>query len=106
MISLAPCANSPPPCAGPPHACRPIAECGITTSAGHARGTGFRSCVCRLLAWAGKVIPFPDGEGEPVRLAMPLGGPIGEAWVYPRELSAEEIQRDFAAKKDRFKVLP
>ena len=27
--------------------------------------------------------------GEPVRLAMPLGGLIGEAWVFPRELSAD-----------------
>jgi hypothetical protein len=38
-------------------------------------------------AAAGKVRPFRDRErGEPLRLAVPLGGSIGEAWIYPREL--------------------
>jgi hypothetical protein len=52
---------------------------------------------------AGKVRPFRDRErGEPLRLAMPLGGRAGDAWVYPRELSAEEIRRDFESRKDRY----
>jgi dienelactone hydrolase len=52
---------------------------------------------------AGQVRPFRDtAAGEPVRLAMPLGGLIGEAWVFPRELTAEEIARDFAAKRDKY----
>jgi dienelactone hydrolase len=54
-------------------------------------------------AWAGKIIPFVDGEGEPVRLAMPLGGLVGEAWVYPRELTEGEIKKDFDLKKVRYK---
>jgi dienelactone hydrolase len=55
-------------------------------------------------AAAGKVRPFRDTEaGEPVRLAVPLGGRIGEAWVYARALSADEIRQDFEAKKDRYK---
>ena len=58
----------------------------------------------RDAAAAGQVCPFRDTEaGEPVRLAVPLGGKIGEAWVYPRALSAEEVRRDFEAKKDRYK---
>ena len=53
---------------------------------------------------AGKVWPFRDGtNGEPIRLGMPLGGQIGEAWVFARELAPEEIQRDYVAKRDRYK---
>ena len=52
---------------------------------------------------AGKVRPFRDtAPGLPVRLAMPLGGLIGEAWVFTRELSAEEIKKDFLAKRDKY----
>jgi len=52
---------------------------------------------------AGRVRPFRDATaGEPVRLAMPLGGLIGEVWVFPRELTAREIQEDFRAKRDRY----
>lgn len=52
---------------------------------------------------AGFVWPFPDkAAGEPVRLAVPLGGKIGEAWVLPRELSAAEIQKDFELKRGRY----
>jgi hypothetical protein len=58
----------------------------------------------RDAAWSGKPRPFVDTDaGEPVRLAMPLGGKIGEAWAYPRELSAEEIKRDFDAKREQYK---
>jgi hypothetical protein len=61
----------------------------------------------RDAAAAGKVWPFRDTEaGEPVRLAVPLGGLVGEAWVVPRELSAEEVRKDFEAKKGRFKPAP
>ena len=53
---------------------------------------------------AGKVWPFNDTvAGEPLRLAMPLGGRIGEAWVCERELSANEIKADFEAKRARYK---
>ena len=46
----------------------------------------------------GKVWPFVDrADVEPVRLAVPLGGFIGEAWIYPRELNAAEIGSDFTA---------
>lgn len=52
----------------------------------------------------GKIWPFVEtGQGEPVRLAMPLGGLLGEAWVFTRELSAKEIQADYLAKRERFK---
>src|SRR5262249_12325074 len=55
-------------------------------------------------AWAGVVRPFRDKEkGEPLRLAMPQGGLIGEAWAYPRALSAEEVRRDFEAKRSRYR---
>ncbi len=54
-------------------------------------------------AAAGKVRPFHDRErGEPLRLAVPLGGSIGEAWIYPRELPADEIRRDFEAKRSTY----
>ncbi len=53
---------------------------------------------------AGKTWPFHDvAPGEPVRLAVPLGGLIGEAWIFPRALSASEIKRDFLAKRAQFK---
>jgi hypothetical protein len=53
---------------------------------------------------AGRVRPFRDrDEGEPVRLAMPLGGLIGEAWVFPREVSADEVRKDFEAKRGRYR---
>lgn len=57
---------------------------------------------------AGHVHPFRDlVDGEPVRLAVPFGGRIGEAWVLTRELSADEVRRDFDAKRTRyFPALP
>lgn len=52
---------------------------------------------------APKKRPFIDkADGEPLRLSVPLGGRIGEAWVFPRELSAEEIRRDFDGKKSKY----
>jgi dienelactone hydrolase len=52
---------------------------------------------------APKIWPFNDtAEGEPLRLMMPLGGMIGEAWAYARELSAEEIRADYFAKTNRY----
>lgn len=58
----------------------------------------------RDAAAAGKVWPFRDAEAdEPVRLAVPLGGKIGEAWVYPRALTADEVRKDFEAKKERYR---
>jgi hypothetical protein len=57
---------------------------------------------------APKVTPFRDAaDGPPVRLSMPFGGLVGEAWIHGRELSAEEIRKDFEAKKGRyFPALP
>lgn len=59
-------------------------------------------------AHAPKVTPFRDtADGPPVRLALPLGGRVGEAWIVGRELTADEIRRDFEAKKARyFPALP
>lgn len=57
----------------------------------------------RDAASAGVVRPFVDrAGGEPLRLAAPLGGLIGEAWVFPRQLSAEEVLRDFESKRERY----
>jgi hypothetical protein len=53
---------------------------------------------------AGKFNAFRDTKrAEPIRLAMPLGGDIGEAWIFPRELSAAEVAEDFIAKRTRYK---
>ena len=53
---------------------------------------------------AGKVWPFKDtAPGEPLRLAMPLGGRIGDVWIYPRELSANEIKADFETNRAKYK---
>lgn len=53
---------------------------------------------------AGKIWPFNDMvAGEPLRLAMPLGGRIGEIWICARELSADEIKKDFDAKREKYK---
>jgi dienelactone hydrolase len=51
----------------------------------------------------GQAWPFNEAEeGDPVRLSMPMGGLIGEAWVFARELSMEEIRADFESKKTHF----
>jgi dienelactone hydrolase len=53
---------------------------------------------------AGKFNPFRDkATGEPIRLAMALGGDIGEAWIFARELSGQEIADDFATKRAKYK---
>src|ERR1043166_5221868 len=36
------------------------------------------------------------------RMAMPLGGLIGEAWIFPRALAPAEIRADFLAKRDKY----
>lgn len=57
----------------------------------------------RESCYAPKVTPFRDkAEGEPLRIMMPQGGRVGEVWVYPRELSADEVRKDFEAKKARY----
>ena len=54
-------------------------------------------------AHAPKVRPFVDkADGEPLRLSMPLGGMIGEAWVVARELTDEEIRQDFEGKRRKY----
>jgi dienelactone hydrolase len=64
---------------------------------------GTQVCDDAESCWAGKVRPFSDRDpGQPVRLAIPLGGKIGEAWVFTRALSAEEIRQDFEAKKAKY----
>lgn len=48
--------------------------------------------------------PFREvTQGEPVRLAMGMGGLIGEIWVFARELSPEEILNDFLTKREHYK---
>ena len=54
-------------------------------------------------AHAPVVRPFRDtADGEPLRLAMPQGGMIGEAWVVARELTADEVRADFEAKRAKY----
>lgn len=63
----------------------------------------------RDAVWAPVVRPFREsgkGDPPPVRFAMPLGGQIGEAWIFPRELTADEIKKDFHAKRERYKPAP
>jgi hypothetical protein len=61
----------------------------------------------RNSSWAPKITPFRDtGTGKPLRLMVPMGGLIGEAWVFGRELTAGEIRDDYAAKKDRYNPAP
>jgi Abhydrolase family/Concanavalin A-like lectin/glucanases superfamily len=53
--------------------------------------------------WSGQAHAFLDvAKGEPLRLAMPHGGLIGEAWIFSRELAADEIRRDWEAKRARY----
>ena len=53
--------------------------------------------------WAVKSWPFHDtADGEPLRLAMPQGGLIGEVWIAKRALAADEITAEFEAKRTRF----
>ena len=59
--------------------------------------------------WAGHVWSFREtasGPAEPLRLAMPTGGLCAEAWVFPRELSAEEIRADWLAKRSVYVPAP
>lgn len=60
-------------------------------------------------AWSGKAWPFREkrqGPRESVRLMMPLGGSVGEAWIFGRELSAAEIERDWEAKRGWYRPAP
>ncbi|MBI3854504.1 MAG: acetylxylan esterase [Planctomycetes bacterium] len=60
-------------------------------------------CSDRESCHAGTIRPFRDREpGEPLRLSMPLGGTTGEAWIFPRELSPDEIRKDFEAKRLKY----
>ena len=53
---------------------------------------------------SGRRWPFRDRtNAEPTRLAMPLGGNLGEAWIFTNELSVDEIRRDYEKKRDRYK---
>lgn len=57
--------------------------------------------------WAPKVTPFRDVEtGDPVCLMVPQGGMVGEAWIFGREVNADEIRRDYLSKKDRYNPAP
>jgi hypothetical protein len=54
-------------------------------------------------ATAPKVTPFRESApGEPIRLSSATG----EAWIYPRELDADEIRKDYEAKKARYAPAP
>ncbi|MEX2141377.1 MAG: prolyl oligopeptidase family serine peptidase [Pirellulales bacterium] len=41
-------------------------------------------------------------SGDPIRLHMPHGGLVGEAWIFGRALTAEEVRADFEAKWKRY----
>jgi len=59
--------------------------------------------------WSVKAWPFRETgkeEGAPVRLAVPQGGLIGEAWIFAREISAEEIRKDYLIKRQHYKPAP
>ncbi|MCD6220487.1 acetylxylan esterase [Candidatus Calescamantes bacterium] len=48
-------------------------------------------------------LPFIDkGKGPPVILRMPFGGMIGEAWIYKKSLTPEEIKDDYHKKKIKY----
>lgn len=52
---------------------------------------------------APRVRRFRDtAPGDPLRLAVPLGGTIGEAWILPRALRLDEIAKDFESKRTRY----
>ncbi len=71
----------------------------------HQNGALVRSD--RESTWSGVVRPFRETkEGESLRLSMPFGGLIGEAWLFPHELSADEIKQDYLAKKGRYRPAP
>jgi dienelactone hydrolase len=56
------------------------------------------------MAATGKVWPFEDtADDEPLRVGVPLGGKVGEAWVLRRALSDDEVKRDFDEKRERYK---
>jgi hypothetical protein len=81
----------------------------VKTAEGHHRfyRNGTLVHTDRDSTWGPKVHPFRDvADGEPVRLAVPQGGLIGEVWIYGRELSAEEIRSDYLAKRSRFRPAP
>jgi pimeloyl-ACP methyl ester carboxylesterase len=53
---------------------------------------------------AGEVHRFHEEDPaatEPVRLSMPLGGSIAEAWIVPDEVSPAAISADYEAKRER-----
>jgi dienelactone hydrolase len=47
-----------------------------------------------------------EGAKQPLKLQMPSGGLVGEVWVLGRALSAEEVQADYEAKKQRYAPAP
>jgi hypothetical protein len=52
---------------------------------------------------SGIVRPFRDeAGGDALRIAMALGGLVGEVWVLPRALSAAEVAADYEAKRQRY----
>jgi dienelactone hydrolase len=54
----------------------------------------------RSLQKAEPARPFIDTEpGEPIRLHMPHGGLIGEAWIFGRALTDAEVFADYEAKR-------
>jgi hypothetical protein len=47
--------------------------------------------------------PFTDiAQGEPIRLHMPHGGLAGEAWIFDRALTGDEVRKDFEAKRKQY----
>jgi dienelactone hydrolase len=54
-------------------------------------------------AHAPRAWPFREKvPGDPVRVAMPPGGLVGEAWILAGEMSADAVLRDFEEKRRRY----
>jgi dienelactone hydrolase len=54
-------------------------------------------------------IEWPEtaaGADEALRLRMPLGGLVAEAWVLGRALSPKEVAADYRAKRTRYRPAP
>jgi hypothetical protein len=81
----------------------------VKTDAGHHEfyRNGTLVHTDRDSTWQPKVHAFRDtAAGAPLRFSAQQGGLIGEAWVYPRAVTAEEIRADYEQKRDKFRPAP
>lgn len=84
----------------------------VKTAEGHHRfyRNGTLVHTDRRSAHAPNDRPFRERESVSqtprIRLRMPMGGRIGEAWIVPRALSDEDVRADYEAKKGRYAPAP